>query len=161
LTREDLHCVDIAEGFAGLVANGWSEDQIAEQFERNPRTIRRYLTIASWPQEAMALIRQHQDVFTTKLLFNELVAHRYETTEEFLKVIESKIAPPEKTIVGQRVAKPIQMKEVEKKLKTQLQMKVSVKGTEAAGRLTIAYASPEQLEKLKTLLLSQSTGNDS
>ncbi len=159
LTREDLYCLDIAEGFAGLIANGWSEDQVAEQFERNPRTIRRYLTIATWPQEAMALIRQHQDVFTTKLIFNELIAHRYETTEEFIGVIQSKLSAAGKAQPVQRTVKPKLVKDVEKALKTQLRMKVLVKGTEETGKLTIAYANADELARLQALLMSSETAN--
>ncbi len=154
LTREDLHCLDIAEGFAGLIANGWSEDQVAEQFERNPRTIRRYLTIATWPQEAMTLIRQHQEVFTTKLIFNELIAHRYQTTAEFMAVIQSKLSSTMKAQPVQRTVKAKLVKDVEKALKTQLRMKVSVKGTEETGKLTIAYANADELARLQGLLMN-------
>lgn len=155
LTREDLHCLDVAEGFAGLLANGWSEDQIAQQFERNPRTIRRYLTIAAWPQEILSLIRQHQDLFTTKVIFNELLAHRYEDAEQFSKVVEARIKPVPAQPLVKTALKSQTVKQFEKKLKSKLQMKISLKGSEESGKLTLTYTNADEFERLKQLLLAK------
>lgn len=152
LTREDLYCLDIAQGYAGLLANGWTEQQLAQNFERNPRTIRRYRTIAEWPTEIHELIREHQNVFTTKVIFNEFVARRFATLAEFREAVLAKINQTAKTSAA-RTTVPLQ--ELEINLKAQLQMKLQLKGDEQVGKLTISYQNAEQLQQLKQLLLSQ------
>src|SRR5579871_811586 len=43
LNREDLHCLDVAEGYRDLTNAGWKEDDLAKHFCRDVRTIRHYL----------------------------------------------------------------------------------------------------------------------
>lgn len=156
LTREDLHCLDVAEGYAGLIENGWTEEKISQHFERNPRTIRRYLTIALWPKEILQLLREHQDIFTAKVVFNELVARRFADTEQFRQAILAKINKTKGT-VARSEADP-SMKQLESSLKSHLQMKVTVNGGKQEGKITIAYSGPDQLERIKELLLAENQG---
>lgn len=153
LTREDLTCLDIATGYAGLIQHGWTEEQIAQLFERNPRTIRRYLTIAAWPTEILDLLRQHQDIFTTKVIFNELVARRFPSTQDFHDYIQQKITKDRTT--SKPAQRSLQWKQLESSFEEQLQLKVKVQGTEESGKVTLAYEGPEQFEKIKNLLLNQ------
>lgn len=153
LTREDLHCLDIAEGYSGLIANGWTEERIAEHFERNPRTIRRYRTIAAWPKEILILIREHQEIFTTKVIFNEILARRFSSNEELRQAILAKIQAKSMDI-GRSKADPA-VKQFERELKNRLHLKVSVSGGSQAGKITIAYEDLDQFERLKRLLLTE------
>ena len=153
LTREDLHCLDIAEGYSGLISNGWTEAQIAQHFERNPRTIRRYLTIAAWPKNILQLLREHQDIFTTKVIFNELIARRFANNEEFEQAVLNKIAKAK----GQNKTTPKRplLRELEQTLKSHLEMKIQVQGNENFGKITISYSDQEQLQRLKNLLMAK------
>ena len=152
LTREDLSCLDIATGYAGLLEYGWTEEQIAQLFERNRRTIRRYLTIAAWPPEILKLLRQHQETFTTKVIFNELVARRFANTAEFRQFILQKLEQKK----PQAAAKGFtpQLRQLESSFQQQLQLKVQVRGNEKSGKVTITYQDPAQLEKIKQVLLT-------
>ncbi|HKX31476.1 MAG TPA: ParB/RepB/Spo0J family partition protein [Blastocatellia bacterium] len=150
LTREDLHGLDVAEGYAGLIENGWTEEKIAQHFERNPRTIRRYLTIAAWPKEILQLIREHQEVFTTKVLFNELVARRFADQDQFRKAVQAKI---EKPAAAKRTETETRIRELEQELKSRLDLKVSVSGNEEAGKIVLTYSDPDQLGRIRELLL--------
>jgi len=156
LTREDLHCLDVAEGYAGLIDNGWTEEKIAQHFERNPRTIRRYLAIASWPKEILGLLREHQDIFTAKVVFNELVAKRFADTEQFRQTILA-IINKTKEVPARPEADP-SLKQLENSLKSHLQMKVTVYGGKKEGKITIAYSGPDQLKRIKELLLAEDQG---
>ena len=40
INRENLYCLDIAEGYAELLASGWSEEKISIHFEKDKRTTR-------------------------------------------------------------------------------------------------------------------------
>lgn len=155
LTREDLHCLDIAEGYAGLIENGWTEEKVAQHFERNPRTIRRYMAIAAWPAEILEILRAHQEIFTTKVIFNELVARRFADVDEFRQAVLAKVNQTK--AVPARASAPKSVKQLESSLKSHLQMKVTINGGDKEGKITIAYKDPEQLKRIKELLLSQSS----
>ncbi len=154
LTREDLHCLDIAEGYSGLIENGWTEKKIAEHFERNPRTIRRYLAIATWPKAISDLIREHQEIFTTKVIFNELVARRFANDDEFQRFVLAKIEKTKE--LSKRSGTDSSLKQIEQDLKSRLQMKISVSGGKEKGKITIAYSDADQLNKIQALLLADS-----
>src|SRR6185436_5673911 len=85
LFREDLHCLDQAEAYAALIAEGWAEDQIAETFERRRRTILQFLRLARYPERAKTYIRKHKEVFTTYLLFNKFVAKSWKNETELME----------------------------------------------------------------------------
>jgi ParB/RepB/Spo0J family partition protein len=152
LTREDLSCLDIAAGYAGLLEHGWTEEQIAQLFERNPRTIRRYVAIAAWPAEILALLREHQEIFTTKVIFNELIARRFPSVTDFRAYILQKVA--QKQTPTKSSPRLPRWRQFEASLEQQLKLKVRVQGTEETGKVTIDYQDAGQLEKIKQLLLS-------
>lgn len=156
LTREDLHCLDVAEGYAGLIEHGWTEEKIARHFERNSRTIRRYLTIAAWPKEILQILREHQDIFTAKVVFNELVARRFADTEQFRQAVLAKINKTKGK--STRSETDPSLKHLEVSLKSHLQMKVTVNGGEQEGKITIAYKGQDQLRRIKELLLADDQG---
>lgn len=92
LLREDLHCLDQAEAYASLLEEGWTEEKIAEKFERRRRTVLQFLRLARYPESAKALIRKHREVFTTYLLFNKFVAKSWKSEDAILHALEQVIA---------------------------------------------------------------------
>lgn len=92
LNREDLHCLDIGEGYQKLFLGGWSEERIANNFCRDPRTIRHYVKMAAWPEDVKALVRKHPEVFSTRTLMREFAYRKFATPEELRQAIEVKIS---------------------------------------------------------------------
>lgn len=92
LNREDLHCLDVGEGYQKLLQGGWSEERIATNFCRDARTIRHYVKMAEWPEKVKDLIRKHPEVFSTRTLMREFAYRRFASSEELRQAIEGKIA---------------------------------------------------------------------
>src|SRR5262249_12495960 len=91
LLREDLHCLDQAEAYAALIEEGWTEEEIAEKFERRRRTIVEVLRLARSPKRAKALIRAHGEPFTAYLLFNKFVAKKWKNDDELFRALKETV----------------------------------------------------------------------
>ena len=72
LQREDLSPVDIGLAYAKLIELGATQQSLAAAFGVNRKTIGRYVGLASWPPEALKIIRENQKLFSTDFLFNKL-----------------------------------------------------------------------------------------
>jgi ParB/RepB/Spo0J family partition protein len=88
LLREDLHCLDTAEGYKKLASNGWSKDKLANTFGKTLRTIATYLKMADWPSEAKKIVRQHPEKFTTRLLTRKIACRRFTTNESLVQALQ-------------------------------------------------------------------------
>jgi ParB/RepB/Spo0J family partition protein len=151
LLREDLHCLDQAEAYAALIEEGWTQDEIAEKFERRRRTILQFLRLARYPQEARDYIRLHREQFTTHLLFNKFVAKTWKNNAELMKALHSAIEPrPTVAPVPERKIAP-KLEQLTQAIDRHSDLKSQVTGNEKAGKLTIRFQSPEALEKLIAL----------
>ena len=147
LMREDLHCLDIAEGYARLAEQGWSEDVIADRFEREKRTIHRYLKIAAWPIEVRTRMREHAEKFTSKVLFSEFLSRSFKDNDELMQMVQQKISA--KTVKA-NVAPAI--KQAQAELKSKYATRVTVKGNGEKGQISLSYQSPEEFMRILQLL---------
>ncbi len=86
LNREGLYSLDIADGYAKLLNEGWTEQKISEHFERNIRTIRRYLNIAQLPEELKLLIRENKTKFPPSLIMGNFALRSFKTEESIQKL---------------------------------------------------------------------------
>lgn len=153
LFREDLHCLDQAEAYAALVSEGWSEEQIAETFERRRKTILQFLRLARYPEKAKALIREHKDIFTAYLLFNKFVAKTWKSEEELmerLKAVEGKRTeqPKSKEAFAPEAHRIIQA------LQSFDGLKCKVTGNNETGKIVIDYRNRAALERIIALFES-------
>jgi ParB/RepB/Spo0J family partition protein len=150
LFREDLHCLDQAEAYASLVSEGWTENQIAETFERRRKTILQFLRLARYPPRAKTYIREHKAVFTAYLLFNTFVAKSWKSEAELMaslkEVVEGRKQPPQgnKTVIPE-VARLI------KAVQSFNGLKCKIAGSNEAGRVVINYQNRAALEKIISL----------
>lgn len=150
LMREDLHCLDIAEGYGQLAKHGWSEEMIADRFEREKRTIHRYLKIAEWPPDVRATIRANPERFTSKVLFNEFVSRSFNSEGELLEAIHGKVTATPKTSATIKPSPKI--KQAQAELKSKYGTRVSVKGNGEKGQISLNYKSPEDFARIIELL---------
>lgn len=89
LLREDLHCLDIADGYKDLFTKGWSREKLAKSFGKTDRTIHTYLKMAEWSDEAKKIITDSPDIFTAKLLTRKIACRRFSTEEELTEALLS------------------------------------------------------------------------
>jgi ParB/RepB/Spo0J family partition protein len=151
LVREDLHLADIALGYAELLAAGWSKEQIAEKFERGLRTIDKYLEVATWPPEMLELIRKYPDIFTTRVIFNELTVRSLNNAEDLRKAIYERIEGTQ--ALKSKIVLPEVLQTMQKQLRARYKTQVAVKGTEFKGKIIFGFKTAEEREQLVELLL--------
>jgi ParB/RepB/Spo0J family partition protein len=156
LLREDLHCLDQAEAYAALVEEGWSQDEIAERFERRRRTILQFLRLARYPQKAKDLIRANREVFTTNLLFNKFVAKTWKNEGELLQALRDVIAGtrPKSTVAAVPAVSTATLDRLVKAVNRYNGLGCKASGNDDAGRIVISYKNRTALEKILALFES-------
>jgi len=158
LQRKDLHCLDIADAYATLCENGWTTVQIAAEFERHERTIKRYLKLAAYPPTIKQRIREFPDIFTTHVLFNQFSNKVFANEQSLSEIIEQMIAGASGEKQEGRapsVRRPSTGEPVKKyasKIQEVSGLKTKIKGDEKKGKITLSYENPEQLRKFLGLI---------
>lgn len=161
LVRQDLHCLDIAEGYAELRRRGWAEEEIAERFEREQRTVHRYLLIAAWPAAVKSRIRQYPEIFTTRVVFNQLVSRGFADVSKLHQAVEEKVNAGLRAKTGTTNSigeSVIQLKlsaksrQAIKVLSDKLQAEIKLKTADGKGKLEISYQNEEELQRILQIL---------
>lgn len=91
LLREDLHCLDIAEGYRKLSECGWSREKLMETFGKTNRTIATYLKMGTWSEEAKKIIRSNPDKFTVRFLVGQIACKKYDSDQELVLTLKEAI----------------------------------------------------------------------
>lgn len=71
--RKNLHFLEVAETYKKLIDEGKDIEELALLFERDCRTIKRYLKMASWPEKVRDLILEHSEAFPFKYIWETFV----------------------------------------------------------------------------------------
>lgn len=161
LVRQDLNCIDVAEGYAALRKEGWAEEEIAARFERGQRTIHRYLVIASWPEDVKLAMRKYPDVFTTRTIFNQFISRGFKNEEDLRDAVNSKLSKAlepgaEKLKLSKK--QTAQVKAIVSGLAEKLRLLVTVKGDDQKGTIAISYHNREELEKIARIMQQSAAG---
>lgn len=108
LNREGLHCIDIANGYKHLINNSWTVDQLADHFEKDKKTVARFLKLAELPNDIKETLQKNSEVFTNRVIFNDILT-KNQLPGEIRKAIERKLvkkSPDKKTVqpsLGQKL----------------------------------------------------------
>lgn len=89
LNREDLHCLDVADGYKELIAAGWVEDDLSKHFCRDIRTVKHYLKMATWSEDVKKLFRDRTDVFSTRVIMRQFAYKKFSSEQELKSAIKS------------------------------------------------------------------------
>jgi ParB family chromosome partitioning protein len=161
LVRQDLHCIDVADGYEELQRNGWTEEQIADRFERGQRTVHRYLLIAAWPDSVKQQIRKYPDIFTTRVIFNNFVSRGFANDQELKQAVEAKIAASNLSQsdngvkTTKRFSTPKLTPEMQREVKVladKLQTAVKIKSSGGRGKLEIGFATDDELRRILEMI---------
>lgn len=102
LNREDLHCLDVAEGYKGLIDSGWTLEELANHFCRDIRTIKHYIKMAGWSQDVKSLLRENPEQFSTRVIMRQYAYKRF-SDGELKEAIKKYMAPSAKKVKKQAV----------------------------------------------------------
>lgn len=150
ILRDNLHCLDQAEAYAALLREGWTEDQIAETFDRRRQTVMQHLRLARYPEEAKQVIRDSHDSFSSFDLLNRFVAHRWPDTETLVTALRTHADKRDKK--QERARTGDELRQLGRELNARTSYRVSVSGTNEAGQIAIRWFSREdQIELFKVL----------
>lgn len=161
LMRQDLNCIDVADGYAALRKEGWLEEEIAARFERGQRTIHRYLVIASWPEDVKRTMRKYPDIFTTRTIFNQFVSRSFKDEDELRAEVESKVSKalePDAEELDRSGKQNAHIQTAVSSLTEKLKLPVKIKGDEKEGKITISYRDPEELERVIRIIQESNLG---
>lgn len=152
LLRANLHSLDTALGYLRLLQAGWTENQIAEAFERQRDTVMKMLRLARYPEAAHNLIRMYPDLFTSTILLTKFVAKSWPSEAALLDAMQQFVAKSDekKSAAVGRVTDD-KLKEVVSLLERQ-GVKTAVKGTLAQGQLLMRWDNKEEWQKIAVLL---------
>lgn len=89
LNREDLHCLDVADGYKELIASGWSEEELSKHFCRDIRTVKHYLKMAGWGEGIKKSLRERSDIFSTRVIMRQFAYKKYSTEQDLKKAIKA------------------------------------------------------------------------
>ena len=71
--RKNLHFLEVAETYKKLIDEGKDIEELTLLFERDSRTIKRYLKMASWSEKVRDLILEHPEAFPFKYIWETFV----------------------------------------------------------------------------------------
>lgn len=98
LNREDLHCIDVAEGYQNLVTSGWSEEELSNHFCRDIRTIKHYLKMAAWQADVKDILRENPETFSTRVIMRQFAYKKFDTVAELRSSIKGFLNPKSKKL---------------------------------------------------------------
>ncbi len=161
IQRDDLSPVEEGHAYARLIDEyGLTQEQVAKRVGKGRPTIANLLRIIQLPQDVLEFLRnEHITLGHAKVLLSidnaeEQVSLARQIHAESLSVRELEILlqgnreekknPKPRTKIKRYSA----LKDIEEKLRTAFQTKVSLKGNEEKGKIEIDYYSKEELNRL-------------
>ena len=116
--------------------------------------------IAAWPEDVKLRIRQHPEVFSTRVIFNQFVSRGFKDEAALRAAIETKIVQatkPGREQSEQRsaaVPKLIESKTRQsiKILEDKLRAGIKIKDSAGKGKIEIAYENAADLQRILEIL---------
>lgn len=102
LNREDLHCLDVADGYKNLLTSGWTEEELAGHFCRDIRTVRHYLKMSNWNDDIKNMFRENPSVFSTRVIMRQFAYKKFTTNSELKAAIKTVLMPKSKGIKAKK-----------------------------------------------------------
>jgi ParB family chromosome partitioning protein len=166
LLREDLNPMEEAEAYRNLLSQfGWTQEQLAQRIGKDRTSIANALRLLRLPDEiqadlrggrltmghARALLALSTSAEQLKLR-DEILAHDWSVraTEASIRAGES--PPPLRRTPRRRRGHAAELAALEQSLQRALMTRVLISGNERRGKIEIAYANAEELERLTELL---------
>jgi ParB family chromosome partitioning protein len=167
LLREDLNPIEEAEAYQRLLAQfSWTQDALAQRIGRDRSSIANSLRLLRLPDEIQADLRSGRLTMghARALLALPTAAEQLRLRDEILKndwsvrATEDSIRTVEERAV-QHGTKPrkgrrrsVELAALEDELQRALMTRVRIVGNDRKGKIEIAYATAEELERLSELL---------
>lgn len=143
--RENLNPIDIADSYAILKSQGVSKSDIAERYEKDEKTVSRYLKIATFPDEAKTLMKKYSDLFKTRVIFFEFAQKKWKNDDDIIREVKLKIENylnKSKLSRNNNLKGNNNIKEISKKLG----LRIDFKENNSKGKLILNFSNEEEKE---------------
>lgn len=155
--REDLNPLDIAAGYKQLIDQfAMTHQELADLFSKNRSTITNTLRLLSLSPAAQDAVYNKQ---ISEGHARVLAGHPEQEADLLNAIITHKLSVREAEKLATRGATPTPKSPVSQTLRTlanrlskQLNLPLSISGTEAKGRITLCYTSAAQRQQIEALL---------
>lgn len=159
LLREDLNPMEEAEAYQQVLTEfGWTQEQLAQRIGRDRSSIANTLRLFRLPQPIQDDLRGGRLTMGHAIALLALTSpgDRLKLREEILAHSWS-VRATEETVKARRGVPPTrrrsaEMAALEEALQRTLQTRVKISGTDRRGRIEIAYATADELERLSAAL---------
>jgi ParB family transcriptional regulator, chromosome partitioning protein len=160
LLREDLNPIEEGEAYQKLLADfGWTQEELGGRVGRDQSTISNCLRVLKLPESIQDDLKTGRLTMghARALLALPTAAEQLKLRDEILALSLS-VRATEEGVHKRRVQPPLarrrsaEITALEESLQRSLMTKVKIMGTERHGRIEIAYATLEELERLSALL---------
>jgi ParB family chromosome partitioning protein len=166
LLREDLNPIEEAEAYRHLLSQfGWTQEQLAQRIGRDRTSIANALRLLRLPEEiqadlrggrltmghARALLALSTSAEQLKLR-DEILAHDWSVRATEASIRAGENAPQPRRTPRRRRGHSAELAALEQSLQRALMTRVLISGNERRGKIEIAYANAEELERITELL---------
>lgn len=164
LLREDLNPMEEAEAYQRLLAQfAWTQEELAERVGKDRSSIANCLRLLRLPESIQADLRAGRLTMghARALLSLESAADQLRLREEILahswsvRATEEDVQRKRSQIPRRQVRRSAELGALEDALREALVTRVRLIGNERRGRIEIAYASREDLDRLSELLTAR------
>ena len=94
VNRQNLHFIELADTYQSLIKNEeMTVPDIVKLFDKNERTVKRYLTMASWSDEIKDLILDNSEIFPLRYIWDHFIS-RKKSESEILAELKEKLCKP-------------------------------------------------------------------
>ena len=167
LLREDLNPIEEAEAYERLLGQfGWTQEELAKRIGRDRSSIATALRLLRLPEEIQADLRGgrltmgHARALLALAnpadqlrLRDDILAHAWSVraTEDSIRALEEAVRP-RNAASRQGRRRSAELAALEAELQRALMTRVRIVGNEGKGKIEVAYATPEELDRLAELL---------
>lgn len=96
VNRKNLHFLEVARTYRSLKEEGMEIDEITSIYEKDKKTVSRYLKMANWPDDIHQLIFENGKILTFNYIWTNFVL-KAKSDSEIRRQIKSKLAKSSET----------------------------------------------------------------
>src|SRR5262245_17988420 len=162
LLREDLNPIEEAEAYQKLLAQfSWTQEELSQKIGKDRSSIANSLRLLRLPDviqddlKGGRLTMGHARALLALTLPSEQLRLRDEILAQAMSVRSTEESVNRRrTVMAPRRRRSVELNALEESLQKALMTRVKIVGHERRGKIEVTYATPEELERITSALMS-------